>query len=77
MLQKTSNYSGIPFHSKNKLGIILGSTQKKMGIISGTVSFRRRFGNHLGVGDHFWVGIISGAVQSVCALSSVFEFAYE
>ena len=48
-----------------------------MGIISGTVSFRGRFGDHFGVGDHFWVGIISGAVQSVCALSSVFEFAYE
>ena len=34
-----------------------------MGIISGSVSFRGRFGDHFRVGDHFMVGIISGAVQ--------------
>ena len=36
-----------------------------MGIISGSVLFRGRFGDHFRVGDHFGVdlGIISGAVQ--------------
>ena len=34
-----------------------------MGIISGSGSFRGRFGDHFRVGDHFAVGIISGAVQ--------------
>ena len=34
-----------------------------MEIISGSVSFRGRFGDHFRVGDHFGVGIISGAVQ--------------
>ena len=34
-----------------------------MGIISGSGSFRGRFGEHFRVGDHFGVGIISGAVQ--------------
>ena len=40
-----------------------------MGIISGSVSFRGRFGDHFRggdhfrVGDHFGVGIISGAVH--------------
>ena len=34
-----------------------------MGIISGSGSFRGRFGDHFRVGDHFGVGIISGAVQ--------------
>ena len=34
-----------------------------MGIISGSVSFRGRFGDHFRVGDHFGVGIISGIVQ--------------
>ena len=34
-----------------------------MGIISGSVSFRGRFGDHFLVGDHFGVGIISGDVQ--------------
>ena len=47
-----------------------------MGIISGSVSFRGRFGDHFRVGDHFAVGIISGAVHVrtgdsiVCLLSS-------
>ena len=47
-----------------------------MGIISGSVSFRVRFGDHFRVGDHFGVGIISGAVHVrtgdsiVCLLSS-------
>ena len=36
-----------------------------MGIISGSVSFRGRFGDHFKVGDHFGVGIISGAVQYI------------
>ena len=35
-----------------------------MGIISGSGSFRGRFGDHFRVGDHFGVGIISGAVQA-------------
>ena len=35
-----------------------------MGIISGSGSYRGRFGDHVRVGDHFGVGIISGAVQS-------------
>ena len=34
-----------------------------MGIISGSGSFRGRFGDHFRVGDHFGVGIISGAVH--------------
>ena len=33
-------------------------------IISGSGSFRGRFGDHFRVGDHFGVGIISGAVQA-------------
>ena len=38
-----------------------------MGIISGSVSFRGRFGDHFRVGYHFGVGSISGAVQvTVC-----------
>ena len=36
-----------------------------MEIISGSGSFRGRFGDHFRVGDHFGVGIISGAVQVV------------
>ena len=36
-----------------------------MRIISGSVSFRDRFGHHFRVGDHFGVGITSGAVQSL------------
>ena len=35
-----------------------------MGIISGLGSFRGLFRDHFRVGDHFGVGIISGAVQS-------------
>ena len=35
-----------------------------MGIISGSVSFRGRFGDRFRVGDHFGVGIISGTVQT-------------
>ena len=35
-----------------------------MGIISGSVSFRGRFGDHFRVGDHFGLKIISGAVQA-------------
>ena len=35
-----------------------------MGIISGSGSFRGRFGDHFRVGDPFGVGITSGAVQS-------------
>ena len=34
-----------------------------MGIISGLGSFRGLFRDHFRVGDHFGVGIISGAVQ--------------
>ena len=34
-----------------------------MAIISGSVSFRGRFGDHFRAGDHFGVGIISEAVQ--------------
>ena len=34
-----------------------------MGVISGSISFRGRFGDHYRVGDHFGVGIISGAVH--------------
>ena len=37
--------------------------KEKVGIISGSGSFRGQFGDHFRVGDHFWVGIISGAVQ--------------
>ena len=36
---------------------------REMGIISGSVSFRGRFGDHFTFGDHFGVGIISGAEQ--------------
>ena len=36
-----------------------------MGIILGSISFRGRFGNHFRVGDHFGVGIISGAVDHI------------
>ena len=39
-----------------------------MGIISGSGSFRGRFGDHFRVGDHFGVGIISGAVQIVITM---------
>ena len=35
-----------------------------MGIIWGLGSFRGQFGDHFKVGDHFGVGIISGAVGS-------------
>ena len=35
-----------------------------MGIISGSGSFRGRFGDHFRVVDHFGVGIISGAVYN-------------
>ena len=45
-----------------------------MGIISGSGSFRGRFGDHFRVGDHFGVGIISGAVQLSPTLKS-FMFA--
>ena len=45
------------------MGIISGSTRRKVGIISGSGSFRGQFGDHFRVGDHFGVGIISGAVQ--------------
>ena len=34
-----------------------------MAIISGSVSFRGRFGDHFRAGDHFGVGIISEVVQ--------------
>ena len=34
-----------------------------MGIISGLGSFWGQFGDHFRVGDHFGVGIISGAVH--------------
>ena len=34
-----------------------------MGFITGSGSFRGRFGDHFRAGDHFGVGIISGAVQ--------------
>ena len=53
----------IPFRSKNYLGIIWGLTEKTLGIISGSGSFQGQFGDHFGIGDHFMVGIISGAVQ--------------
>ena len=42
-----------------------------MGIISGSGSFRGRFGDHFRVGDHFGVGIISGAVLACVASVSV------
>ena len=45
------------------MGIISGSTWREMGIISGSGSFLGQFGDHFRVGDHFGVGIISGAVQ--------------
>ena len=35
-----------------------------MGVISGSGSFPGRFESHFRVGDHFGVGIISGAVQN-------------
>ena len=38
--------------------------QKKVGIISGSESFRGQLGDQFRVGDHFGVGIISGAVQT-------------
>ena len=41
-----------------------------MGIISGSGSFRGRFGDHFRVGDHFGVGIISGAVQDPSLMQS-------
>ena len=53
----------VELQSKNYLGIISGSTEKDVGIISGSGSFQGQFGDHFGVGDHFRVGIISGAVQ--------------
>ena len=53
----------IPFRSENYLGIISGSTEKTLGIISGSGSFQGQFGDHFGVGDYFVVGIISGAVH--------------
>ena len=43
----------IPFRSENYLGIISGSTEKTLGIISGSGSFQGQFGDHFGVGDHF------------------------
>ena len=47
------------------MGIISGRHHfgVDLGIISGSASFRGRFGDHFRVGDHFGVGIISGAVQ--------------
>ena len=51
------------FRSDNYLVIILGQREIESGIISGAGSFQGRFGVNFGVGDHFGVGIISGAVQ--------------
>ena len=56
-----NHYSLIPW------GSFRGSTRRKMGIISWLGSFRGQFfGDHFRVGDHFGVGIISGAVQIKC-----------
>ena len=46
--------------------------RRKVGIISGSGSFRGRFGDHFRVGDHFGVGIISGAVQGPLLLLSIY-----
>ena len=48
------------YHSIPKInwGSFLGRREEKWG------SFRGRFGDHLGVREHFRVGIISGALQS-------------
>ena len=44
-----------------------------MRIISGSGSFRGRFGDHFRVGDHFGVGIISGAVHYVRMFADLTE----
>ena len=46
------------YHSLIPWGSFRGRQEEKWG------SFRGRFGDHFEVGDHFGVGIISGAVQS-------------
>ena len=46
----------VELQSKNYLGIISGSTGKKLEIISGSGSFQGQFG------DHFGVKIISGLI---------------
>ena len=56
-LSNPQSHVSSPFH--NSLGIISGSTRRKVG----NISVRGRFGDHFKVGDHFGVGIISGAVQ--------------
>ena len=61
--QKSNPQFHVSLQFHNSLGIISGSTRRKMGIISGSGSFRGQFGDHFRVGDHFAVGIISGAVQ--------------
>ena len=47
-----------------------------MRIISGSISFRGLFRDHLRVGDHFGVGIISGAVQSLISNRGSYYSAY-
>ena len=49
-------YHSIP---KIKWGSFRGRREEKWG------SFRGRFGDHFSVGDHFGVGIISGAVHGL------------
>ena len=52
-------WNTIPFQELT--GDRFGVDVKSLGIISGSVSFRGRIGDHLRVGDHFGVGSISGA----------------
>ena len=52
-------WNTIPF--QELIGDHFGVGLREMRIISGSVSFRGRTGDHLRVGEHFGVGIISGA----------------
>ena len=58
----------IPFRSENYLGIISGSTEKTLGIISGSGSFHGQFGDHFGIGDHF-----GGCTDSRLKLATTFS----
>ena len=66
--QKSNPQSHVESPFPYSLGIISGSRRRKVRIISGPGSFRGRFGDRFRVGDHFGVGIISGAVQAFVQL---------
>ena len=55
--KQSQSHVQLPF--SNSLGIISGSTRRKVGTISGSGSFRGRFG------DHFRVGTISGGCTAL------------